>query len=146
VRRILIILACFLISLLAGVVFYKIASAEGPFLSPPPVVTTVERPALPVEGPADRVSLGTWLLTHYSCSIEEGTQDCHSSSGMTLGPGSVAHVSLPFGTRLWVDGYGEVVVADRGALVEGQLDVWMGSHAEADELGVKYLEVWEVLP
>jgi 3D (Asp-Asp-Asp) domain-containing protein len=138
-RRILIGLICFLVGFFGGMCLLRVASAEGPFLLPSPSVHTVERPA-------DRVSLGTWLLTHYSCSIEERTEACHSASGMTLGPGSVAHVSLPFGTRLLVDGYGEMVIADRGRLGEQQIDVWVGSHAEADELGIKYKQVWELQP
>ncbi len=36
-----------------------------------------------------------------------------------------ADPAVPFGTRLWVEGYGVVVVEDRGGAIRGErLDLW----------------------
>jgi len=49
----------------------------------------------------------------------------------------------PFGTRLYVPGYGYGVIEDRGSDIQGptRLDLYHGSHSEALEWGRQYVEV-----
>ena len=50
---------------------------------------------------------------------------------------------FPPGTRLYIPGYGEAVVEDRGGAVKGyHLDLFVDSYAEARKWGVKELEVY----
>jgi uncharacterized RDD family membrane protein YckC len=53
----------------------------------------------------------------------------------------------PFGTRMYVPGYGPGVVEDRGGAIRGpsKLDVYFGSHRRARRWGRQHLDV-EVLP
>ena len=49
----------------------------------------------------------------------------------------------PFGTRMYVPGYGYGVVEDRGGAIKGpkRLDLYYSSHADALEWGRKHVEV-----
>ncbi len=56
-----------------------------------------------------------------------------------------ADPSVPFGTKLWIQGHGEVVVQDRGGAIKGnRLDILFATHEEAKQWGVQELMVWEV--
>ncbi len=54
----------------------------------------------------------------------------------------------PFGTRMYVPGYGWGVVEDRGSAIKGpdRIDIFMNSHGEALEWGRQTLEVEIELP
>lgn len=53
--------------------------------------------------------------------------------------------SMPFGTKLWIEGQGEYVVQDRGGTItEGRLDILFATHEDAKQWGVQELMVWEV--
>ncbi|MEW6049316.1 MAG: 3D domain-containing protein, partial [Bacillota bacterium] len=50
--------------------------------------------------------------------------------------------AVPFGTRVWIPGYGPGVVVDRGGAVRGlHLDVYLADLAEARSWGVRVLRV-----
>lgn len=50
--------------------------------------------------------------------------------------------SFPFGTILYIEGYGEVTVKDRGgAVTDGHLDVWFSNITEAKKFGRKNMRV-----
>jgi len=50
--------------------------------------------------------------------------------------------AFPFGTVMFIDGYGNVEVKDRGgAIKDGRLDVYFDTHQEALNWGIKYLNV-----
>ena len=52
--------------------------------------------------------------------------------------------SIPFGTVLFVPGYGAATVKDRGGSIKGnKLDVYFPTHQEALDWGVQYLTVVE---
>lgn len=54
--------------------------------------------------------------------------------------------SIPFGTRLYLDGVGWCVVRDRGgAITEGRLDLYHESHEAALRWGVQEKKVWVLL-
>lgn len=67
----------------------------------------------------------------------------YTSSGTKATPGrtAAASSSLPFGTKLKINGK-TYVVEDRGGAIKGnRIDIYVGSHAEALAWGVKYLPV-----
>lgn len=57
---------------------------------------------------------------------------------------AAAPPEIPFGTWIYVPGYGWAEVLDRGGSIKGKrLDVLFDSHEEAVEWGVQYLEIEE---
>jgi len=60
-----------------------------------------------------------------------------TASGVPVFPGAVAaDPAVPFGTRVWIPGYGPGVVVDRGGAVRGlHLDVYLADLAEARSWG-----------
>jgi 3D (Asp-Asp-Asp) domain-containing protein len=49
---------------------------------------------------------------------------------------------IPFGTRLWVEGYGLAIVEDRGGAIRGdRLDLWFGDVTTALKWGRKTVRV-----
>jgi 3D (Asp-Asp-Asp) domain-containing protein len=74
---------------------------------------------------------GLYLVTAYACPPHCG----RTASGAWVGPGSIAAPrSVPFGTRLVVEGYAfnPGVVQDRGGAIWGnRLDVWLPSRSQA---------------
>lgn len=86
--------------------------------------------------PVPDVSLGVYDVTAYCLT---GTM----ADGEPVHAGAAASNLWPLGTRLDVSGVGEVTVEDRvgwGA----DVDVWMGSCAEAIDFGRHWLNVSEV--
>ncbi len=72
-----------------------------------------------------------------------------TASGKKVKVGMVANNWLPFGTKVFIKGLGEFTVEDRGnkkyfGTKEEKrqcIDVYMDSHKEAKEFGVKFLKV-----
>lgn len=67
-----------------------------------------------------------------------------TASGRRAGPGTIAaDTSLyPFGTVLYVPGYGYGVVADRGSAIQGRhIDLYFRTHRQAKEWGRRQLAV-----
>jgi 3D (Asp-Asp-Asp) domain-containing protein len=96
------------------------------------------------------VSLGEYRISHYCVEnyphICNDGESLHTASGEPPIPDYTvaAADSIPFGTKLIIDG-AEYKVADRGgAITEGQLDIAVSTHAEAISRGIEYREVWEV--
>ena len=51
--------------------------------------------------------------------------------------------AIPFGTRIWIEGYGERIVQDRGgAIGVNRLDIYVNTHSEALSHGTKMKQVW----
>jgi 3D (Asp-Asp-Asp) domain-containing protein len=68
-------------------------------------------------------------------------QNGRTASGAWTHPGVIA-ATLPFGTHIWVPGYGTGVVADRGAAVgPGQLDLFMPDCNRAIQWGRRVVKV-----
>lgn len=90
----------------------------------------------------------SWTVTAYcACARCTGDGDGVTASGQRVRWGIVAApASLPFGTRLRIDGLGVFVVADRGGSIQGKrLDVYFESHDEAVAFGRRTMKV-TVLP
>jgi 3D (Asp-Asp-Asp) domain-containing protein len=99
--------------------------------------------ALLVGGPAEDTTL--WRVTAYCpCKVCCGPKAKGvTASGKRVAPGMVAaDKSIPFGTKLRIDGLGTFTVEDRGGAIKGRrLDVYFRTHAEARRFGVRWLRV-----
>lgn len=107
---------------------------------------TGEKDALTAFPPGETwEDLGKFKLTFYcpchTCSGEWGHQ---TSSGATCVEGITAACAiLPPGTVVMIEGYGERIVQDTGGGVRGKhLDIFMESHRECNDHGIKYRNVW----
>lgn len=84
---------------------------------------------------------GECMITFY-CPCAEccGKSDGITASGVAAKADHTVAASLPFGTRLMIDGE-EYVVEDRG--VSGMcVDIFVNSHDEALQRGLYYTEVY----
>lgn len=90
-------------------------------------------------------SLGTFKLTAYcACKKCCGKSNGITASGVKATAGRTVAVdsTIPFGTKLIIDGH-EYVAEDRGgAINENRIDIFMKSHTEAINFGVQYKEVF----
>lgn len=88
--------------------------------------------------------LGTYKITHYcACSrCSSGTGITASGTYATEGR-TVACNSLPFGTRIIING-NVYTVEDTGGMGGNTIDIFVGSHQEALNLGVYYADVYLV--
>jgi 3D (Asp-Asp-Asp) domain-containing protein len=60
-------------------------------------------------------------------------------AGVTIAASS----TIPFGTRIWIEGYGERIVQDRGgAIGQNRIDIYVNTHEEALRHGVKTKQIW----
>lgn len=70
--------------------------------------------------------------------------------GVELTPGYSVASPLAFGTKLYIEGYGDVVVQDRTASwvvdkYSGEIiDIYFDNHEEALNFGVRYADVYEI--
>jgi len=101
-------------------------------------------PILARESP--EVDLETWAITAYcSCDICcPGTSDNLTANMSTPleGVTIAADPSIPFGTRIWIEGLGERTVMDRGSAITGNhIDVYFADHDTAKNFGVQELKV-----
>ena len=103
--------------------------------------------------PADRAyadwqALGTYRVTGYSACV----RCCGKSDGITAdgtyAPAAKERIvsapkEIPFGTRMWIDGVGQVVVHDRGGAIRGRrLEQFFHTHKEALQWGVQERKVY----
>ena len=97
-----------------------------------------------------RANTEEWKLTAYcSCKKCCGKTDGITASGKPATRGFVACNWLPFGTIVDISGYGKYKVMDRGAKSQfgsktnhiKHLDIWMPTHREALNFGVRYAQV-----
>lgn len=91
-------------------------------------------------------SLGRFMLTFYcgcvSCSEGYGT---NTATGATCTQGRTIAVDptvIPYGTKVYIEGYGVFVAEDCGGAIKGNhIDIYVEDHALGDRLGVKYANV-----
>lgn len=93
---------------------------------------------------ANARSMGSCRITFYcSCSSCCGKWGNATASGVAPTAGrTVANGSLPFGTRVIIEGH-EYVVEDRGVGGD-QFDIYVNSHSEALARGLYYTEVFVI--
>ena len=92
-------------------------------------------------------SQGTLRITAYcSCEICCGDwSDGYFANGESVGGKAIAaDKTTPFGVRIFVPGYGDAKVKDRGSAIQGnRLDLYFHSgHQQALEWGVQYTKVY----
>ena len=84
-------------------------------------------------------------ITAYTASAEECGNDLGiTANGEEVQRGFVAaDSSIPFGTILYIDGIGRVVVKDRGgAISRNRIDIYMETKDEAVNFGRQYRKVF----
>lgn len=86
--------------------------------------------------------LGTYRITHYCPCGQCGSGTGITASGTQATVGrTVACNSLPFGTQIVING-NVYTVEDTGGMGGNTIDVFVGSHQEALNLGVYYADVY----
>ena len=93
--------------------------------------------------------IGKYKITYY-CACEQccGKTDGITASGVKVKEGVTvaADTSLPFGTKLYIQGIGWRTVQDRGGSIKGnRLDIYISSHNDPMPYNVKNLDVWVVM-
>ena len=95
------------------------------------------------------VYIGNFKLTHYCNEAYEhicGYGDGLTAIGTKVKPGITIAVDpkvIPYGTEVYIEGYGWRVAEDCGGGVKGNhIDVAVDTHSEAMANGVKYSGVW----
>lgn len=104
------------------------------------------------------IYLGNYRITAYCackkcCGVwaeNRPNRIVKGAMGVELTPGYSVASPLAFGTKLYIEGYGDVVVQDRTAswVVEeynGEIiDIYFDSHEEALNFGVRYADVYKI--
>lgn len=90
--------------------------------------------------------VGDWTVTFYcDCAqcVGQYAGMMMTASGNTPIPWySVATgSSYPFGTRLYIEGFGEFIVHDRG-VPDGWVDIFVSSHSEIPSYGMTMASVY----
>ena len=95
----------------------------------------------------EKINLGEYKLTAYcACMKCCGKTDGITASGVKAKEGVTiaADKSLPFGTKVIINGH-EYTVQDRGGAIKGnKIDIFFDSHQAALEFGVQYKEIYMV--
>jgi 3D (Asp-Asp-Asp) domain-containing protein len=85
------------------------------------------------------------IATAYTQSVEEGTSDGITKSGVPVERGIVAVDPrvIPLGTKLYIEGYGDAVALDIGGAIKGnRIDLFMESKKDAFEWGRRKVNVY----
>lgn len=84
-------------------------------------------------------------LGEFMCTAYAYTGNPCANGNFPVDGYSVACNSLPFETRVWIDGVGNRVVEDRGPNYgDLWIDIYMGDEASCFNWGVRYCDVYEV--
>lgn len=108
---------------------------------------TYESVSPKTETPPQRKYLGQYTIYAYCpCAKCCGKTNGITASGTIATEGRTVASTLPFGTKLYIDGIGERIVEDRGGAIQGnKLDLFMSDHNSALQFGVRKLDVYEVM-
>lgn len=108
---------------------------------------TYESVSPKTETPPQRKYLGQYTIYAYCpCAKCCGKTNGITASGTIATEGRTVASTLPFGTKLYIDGIGERIVEDRGGGIgTGKIDVFMSDHNSALQFGVRKLDVYEVM-
>lgn len=162
------ILFASIIVLLTAILVVNAEADEPAYIDPPVVATAAESTVIPREEPeeAENERIEVALLaranviegvtvTHYDCCVQCcGKDDGITASGVRAAPGVTVAVDpavIPLGSDVLVDyGDGEIHyyrADDVGGAVKGNhIDLCVGSHAEALQLGRRTATVYWVAP
>ena len=74
----------------------------------------------------------------YTASGRKAVRDPAGFSTVAVDP-----TVIPYGTKLYIDGYGFAIAADTGSSIKGNnIDVFFNTYSEACKWGVKYVKVY----
>ena len=102
------------------------------------------------EEPSDNGNqfVGTFRLTAYCpCSICCGSNTGITATGTVPVQGRTIAADpsvLPYGTVVYIEGYGTFTVEDTGAFASSTIDIFFDSHSVASDFGVQYADVYIV--
>lgn len=95
------------------------------------------------------IYLGDFKITHYCTEQHEhicGNGDGLTATGKTVTPGTTIAVDpsvIPYGSKVYIDGYGWRSAQDCGGAVKGKhIDMAVSTHSEAMSYGIKNKGVW----
>lgn len=101
------------------------------------------------ESQHELVYMGNFKLTHYCAETYEhicGTGTELTATGTEVTVGRTVAVDpnvIPYGTQIYIEGYGWFVAEDCGGAVKNkQIDIAVETHADALFMGVKHGGVW----
>lgn len=115
-------------------------------------------PSVSLEIEPKKTYLGNWCVTAY-CACEKCCGEwannrpdgiVKGAAGVELQAGVSVACPLPFGTRLYIEGYGEYVVQDRTAKWVAEkynneiVDIYFDNHEAACSFGKQYLDIYEI--
>lgn len=81
--------------------------------------------------------LGVYELTAY-----EATGNACADGSMPVRGYTVACNSLPLGTRIYIEGYGEFTVCDRGGMSGSVIDIYLGDYSDCIQFGRRSAAVY----
>lgn len=84
-----------------------------------------------------RTYLGTYQLTAYEWTGSPCANGNYPTTNYT-----VACNSLPLGTKIYIEGYGDYVVEDRGGMGNNVIDVYMGDYSACIQFGRRSANVY----
>ncbi len=94
---------------------------------------------------AEQVYFESYVITAYCPCVKCcGKTDGITASDVTAVEGVTVATdkSIPFGTKVYIDGVGERIVQDRGGAIKGnRIDLYFDSHEKALEFGRQTKEV-----
>ena len=123
----LLLLICINLLIAVGVMLMVITGMKHYYEHKPPLIIQ-EKSHVPY------TALGKFTLTHYT---HTGNRTA-SGHYPTLKTVAVDTSIIPMGSLLWVEGYGLRVAMDTGGAIKGKkLDIFVNSHNEAINKGVK---------
>ena len=95
------------------------------------------------------VYIGDFKLTHYCIESHEhicGNGDGLTATGTSITPGTTIAVDpkvIPYGSKVYIEGYGFRTAQDCGGAVEGNhIDIAVETHDQAMSMGINYSGVW----
>ena len=112
---------------------------------PVPPKPTTYRERLEQMASRGEIRVVNMKITAYSATYEDcGKDDGITASGEKIHEGVVAaDPSIPFGTKLYIEGVGIVVVKDRGGAIRGNiLDLYIPDPKNAEKWGVQHRKVY----
>ena len=84
-----------------------------------------------------REYLGTYELTAYAWTGSPCANGNYPTCGYTI-----ASNSIPMGSRVYIEGYGEYVVEDCGGMADNVIDVYMGDYDSCIQFGRRTAKVY----
>ena len=128
------------------IILIVIAFAAGRLSNPEPIIKIVpSEPPVTSSTSSERRTADLWRVTAYcsgSCCCGRFADGITASGKPATGMIIAAPPEIPFGTQIYIKGWGWGEVKDRGGSIKGKrLDLLFPTHGLALQWGVRYLEI-----